>query len=104
MRNLHAIQQLVRNVNKTHKGLGELMAINLIGAKAKRCILNVSPADCGKSTTTDTVASVLGQSALKYTSLTLAGLKQVSSELNQFNGHIVIDDLGGEKRWCIQSA
>jgi hypothetical protein len=74
-----------------------MVAMNLVGAKAKRCVLNVSPAGCGKSSATDTIAGVMGTSAMKYTSLTLAGLKQISNELNQFNGHVVIDDLGGEK-------
>jgi len=75
-----------------------MIAMNLVCAKAKKAILNVSPAGCGKSVTTDTVAAAIGTQAMKYTSLTLAGLKNISTELNQFNGHIVIDDLGGEKR------
>ena len=94
---MHAIRKLVKQVDATHKGLGQMAAVNLICAKAKKCVLNISPADCGKSTTTDLIANIMGTDALKYTSLTLAGLKQISNELNQFNGHIVIDDLGGEK-------
>jgi len=74
-----------------------MIAMNIIGAKAKMCIMNVAPAGCGKSVTTDTITLMLGGEAHKYTSLTLAGLKNISEELNQFNGHITIDDLGSEK-------
>jgi len=95
---LHSIQKLIRQVDKTHKGLGAMIAMNIVCAKAKMCILNVAPAGCGKSVSTDTVTSLLTGVAQKYTSLTLAGLKHLSEELNQFSGHITIDDLGGEKR------
>jgi len=77
-----------------------MIAMNLICAKAKLCILNVAPAGCGKSVTTDSITLMLGEAAHKYTSLTLAGLKNISGELNQFSGHITIDDLGSEKRSC----
>ena len=51
---MHKIQQLIKQINKTHKHLGELIAMNIIAAKAKKTILNVAPAGCGKSTATDT--------------------------------------------------
>ena len=55
----HTLAQLVKKVNKTHKGLGPLIAMNLIAAKARKCILNVAPAGCGKSTATDIVYRML---------------------------------------------
>lgn len=94
---MHSVRKLIHNVDQTHKGLGAMIAMNLVCAKAKMCILNVAPAGCGKSVSTDTVTSVLQGIAQKYTSLTLAGLKNLSDELNGFSGHITIDDLGGEK-------
>jgi len=94
---MHSLRRLIRQIDKTHKGLGAMIAMNLICAKAKMCILNIAPAGCGKSVSTDTVTSLLTGMAQKFTSLTLAGLKHLSDELNQFNGHITIDDLGGEK-------
>jgi len=75
-----------------------MIAMNLICAKAKLLILNVAPAGCGKSVSTDSITLMIGQTAHKYTSLTLAGLKNITKELDQFNGHITIDDLGSEKR------
>jgi len=93
----HQIRKIIKQIDQTHKGLGAMIAMNLICAKAKMCILNVAPAGCGKSVATDSVTGILTGLAQKYTSLTLAGLKHLSDELNQFNGHITIDDLGGEK-------
>ena len=98
---MHKIRKLIKEIDKTHKGLGVMIAMNLICAKAKLCILNISPAGCGKSVTTDAVTLMLGEQAHKYTSLTLAGLKNITEELNQFSGHITIDDLGSEKRECV---
>lgn len=97
MTKLHKLRKLILDVERTHKGLGAMVAMNLICSKAKICILNVSTAGCGKSTSTDVLTLILGESAHKYTSLTLAGLKHMQDELNQFNGHITIDDMGGEK-------
>jgi len=99
---MHKIHKLIKEIDKTHKGLGAMIAMNLICAKAKLLILNVAPAGCGKSVSTDSITLMLGERAHKYTSITLAGLKNISAELNQFNGHITIDDLGSEKRRCIQ--
>ncbi len=45
---MHALRTLIRQVNRTHKGLGPMIGANILAAKAKKCILNVSPAGCGK--------------------------------------------------------
>jgi len=100
--------------------------MNLIAAKAKKCILNISPAGCGKTGTelspffsflhlgspscptesaaTNTTHQMLDERAQKFSSLTLAGLKHLKDEFTAFAGHIIIDDLGGEKRehWGMQ--
>lgn len=74
-----------------------MLSMNLITYKAKMTTLNVSPAGCGKSVTTDTLTLMLKGQAQKYTSLTLAGLKNIADDLAGFHGHIVVDDLGSEK-------
>ena len=94
---MHAIQKLIREVNATHKGLGPMIGLNVLCAKAKKCVLNIAPAGCGKSVTTDTTVGMLRDYAKKFTSLTLAGLTHLKLELQDYHGHIVIDDLGGEK-------
>lgn len=94
---MHRIRQLIRGVNKSHNGLGALTAMNFIAAKARRCLLNVSPAGCGKSTVTDTVAVLLKDRCTRYTSLTMSGLMKLKDEFSDYTGHVIIDDLGAEK-------
>jgi len=94
---LHTVQRLIKDVNHTHPRLGPLVAINVLSAKAKVCILNVAPAGCGKSTATDSVHEALPDRSVKYTSLTLASLHRRRKQFTDFDGHLVIDDLGGEK-------
>lgn len=101
---MHPIVKLIREVNKTHKGLGEMVAMNLIAAKSKRCILNIAAAGTGKSTATNTSAYLLKDRATRYTSLTMAGLVRLKDEFTGFTGHIIIDDLGAEKSLWTRSS
>jgi len=94
---MHALRKLAQEVDKTHKGLGRLIAMNILAAKARRCILNIAPAGCGKSTATDAVHKALRGISYKYTSLTLAGLRNIQRDLTGYGGHLIIDDLGAEK-------
>lgn len=94
---MHTLRRLIKQINRTHPRLGPLVATNLLCAKAKRCILNVAPAGCGKSAATDTVHTMLGTESTRYTSLTLASLHRRRDEFTSFHGHLVVDDLGGEK-------
>ena len=74
-----------------------MVAMNLVAAKSRRCILNVAPAGCGKSTATNIVFNLLKPRVARYGSITLAGLHFLQGELKNFEGTIVIDDLGAEK-------
>lgn len=94
---MHKLRQIIRKINQTHKGLGAMIAMNLLTAKAKKVVLNVAPSGCGKSGSTDTVAITLKGDCKKFTSMTLAGLVRLKDEFNYYDGHVVIDDLGGEK-------
>ncbi len=94
---LHKLLQLIKSVNKTHRHLGAMVGMNIVAAKSKRCMLNVAPAGTGKSTSTDTVAWLLKDRAIRYTSLTLSGMAKIKDELQDYSGHIIIDDLGAEK-------
>jgi len=96
---MHTLHKLVKEVDKTHPGLGKMIAWNVLAAKAKKCLLNIAPANCGKSTATDTVWRELRGITRKYTSMTLAGLRQIAGDLKGFAGHIIIDDLGTEKSY-----
>jgi len=94
---LHRLHRLIKQVNASHKGLGQLVAFNLIAAKAKKCILNVAPAGCGKSAATNVVHRILGGQATRYGSITLAGLHFLQAQFKGFTGHIIVDDLAAEK-------
>jgi len=90
---MHSLAYIVKQVNRTHKGLGPLIAANLLAAKAKKCILNIAPAGCGKSTATDALMQKAPKDVIKEDKLSLAGLKRVQSQLYGFDGTLIIDDL-----------
>lgn len=77
--------------------MGPMIAMDVLAAKAKKTLLKVAPAGTGKSVASDTVKFILQERAHKYTSLTLAGLKRLEADFNNFDGHIIIDDLAAEK-------
>jgi len=74
-----------------------MVAMDVLSAKAKKTLVKIAPAGTGKSAASDTVKFILQERAHKYTSLTLAGLKRLEAEFNNFSGHIIIDDLAAEK-------
>ena len=45
---MHKLRRLIKRVNRTHRRLGPLVAINILAAKAGKTVLNVAPAGCGK--------------------------------------------------------
>jgi ABC-type nitrate/sulfonate/bicarbonate transport system ATPase subunit len=44
------LQDLIDDVNKTHGGLGELVAMCQLAVTAHKTLLVISPSGCGKST------------------------------------------------------
>ena len=40
---MHTLHKLIRQINKTHEGLGPMIVMNILAAKAKKTILNVAP-------------------------------------------------------------
>src|SRR4030043_392014 len=86
------IQDLIENVNKTHNGLGNLVAMCVIVVKARKLMLIVSPSGCGKSTAMSYVGNNTPNSWLP-TSLSIASLASKVEKLNSFRSVIVIDDI-----------
>jgi len=66
--------------------------VNLLAAKARKTILNVAPADCGKSTATDLVARIVGDRAWRRDSLTFASLKHHQQKFTNATMHVIVDD------------
>jgi len=86
------LQSLILTVNKSHLGLGELIAMEQIAIKARKMMLSVSPSGCGKSRATDWVkASTPNQ--LTQGRLSTAQLGSLADALTNFSSCLFIDDL-----------
>lgn len=86
------INELVANVNKTHKNFGELVAICQIAVKARKFVLIVSPSGCGKSRVMDYICkSTIG--SYQPTQISVASLGNKTDLLTDFRSVIGIDDI-----------
>jgi len=90
---MHQLYSLIEEVDKTHPGLGNAMAFAVICVKARKCLLIVSPAGCGKSAITDTVSKSYPD-AVRLDSVTRSGLKDFKDTFSNFYGLVVMDDMG----------
>jgi len=90
---MHPLNDLIREVEATHEGLGNAIAFAAICIKAKMCLLIVSPAGCGKSAVSDAIGRSHYQT-IRIDSVTRSGLRDFKDQFNHFQGLVVIDDLG----------
>ena len=86
------LQSLILSVNKSHSGLGELVAMEQIAIKARKMMLSVSPSGCGKSRATDWVKAST-PNMLTQGRLSTAALGSLADALTNFNSCLFIDDL-----------
>lgn len=100
---MHKLTQLTHDINKTHHNLGKTTATILLGVKAKKCTLIVSPSGCGKTVATNAVANIKGVECINIPSLTLAGLGKRVKELTGFTGYLKIDDLATSSSWWVKN-
>ena len=91
---MHRLRQQIAATEETHRGLGKALAFNLISAIAKKSLINVAVAGIGKSTCTWALKAYFGDQCKIFDSVTRSGLKYVAEELTNFNGLVIIDDLG----------
>lgn len=89
---MHYLQSIIREVDKTHPHLGNVVAVSMLAVKAKKLLLIVSPRGCGKSRVTSFVGLSHPEHMLQDR-MSVAGLKQLEGELNGFNGVVVVDDI-----------
>jgi len=73
--------------------LGKLVVVSMIAAKAKMCLLVVSPAGTGKSTASRIVARMMDDH-IYLDSVTRSGLRRLQDRLSNFDGLTIIDDMG----------
>lgn len=86
------LENLIIDIDKTHKHLGKLIAMCLITVKAHKFMLVVSPSGCGKSSAMSYVGKHTVDSWLP-TSLSMASLVNKVDKLTSFRSVIVIDDI-----------
>lgn len=90
---MHQLYSIIKGVEETHSGLGNAVAFAIICAKARMCLLIVSPAGCGKSALSDAIGDVYPNS-VRIDSVTRSGLRDFKDVFTNFWGLVVIDDLG----------
>lgn len=86
------LQNLINDINTTHAGLGNLVAMCQIIIKSRKMALIVSPSGCGKSVAMEFSASTQKDTLLPDR-LSMAGLKNLVERLNDFDSTIVVDDI-----------
>lgn len=87
------LDDVITEVNKTHNGMGELVAICQLTTTAHKIMLIVSPSGCGKSTAMRYVSKLYGNNVLRTDSTSRTGLGHHAEELDSSNKLIVVDDL-----------
>jgi len=86
------LEDLISEVETTHKGFGNLVAMCQITVKAHKFMLIVSPSGCGKSRAMEYIGKNTSNSYMP-TSLSIASLANKVDKLNSFRSVIVIDDI-----------
>lgn len=89
---MHYLDTLARTVDKTHPHLGNLLVVAMLATKAKKLLLVVSPRGCGKSRISSFVALSHPQAMLQDR-LSAAGLAQIVSDMTNFDGVLIVDDI-----------
>lgn len=89
---MHYLDTLAKAVDKTHLDLGNLLVVAMLATKAKKLLLVVSPRGCGKSRISSFVA-LSHPKAMLQDRLSAAGLAQVATEMTNFDGVLVVDDI-----------
>lgn len=90
---MHPMYKVIEDIDRTHPALGNAVAFAAIAVKARKCLLVIAPAGCGKSATSDAIGSHFPDT-IKIDSVTRSGLRDFKEVFTHFQGLVVIDDLG----------
>lgn len=90
------IENLIEQVEKTHSGFGELVAMCQVVISARKMMLIVSPSGCGKSRAMELVYNQTPD-AIKRDYLSSAGLMPLADRLTSFRSVFIIDDIANCK-------
>jgi AraC-like DNA-binding protein len=90
----HYLEKVVKEVNKTHLGLGEQCAAELLAYRAAIAVINVGVRGTGKSAGSNAVANAVNSDkVMLFDSFTRSGLKDIQDDLTGYDGLIIMDDL-----------
>lgn len=89
---MHYLQNLIKEIDKTHPHLGNLAAMCQLSIKAKKLLLVVSPRGCGKSRISSFIGAAMPGASLQDR-LSVAGLGFLKEEFNGFQSVVVVDDI-----------
>lgn len=89
----HYLRSVVEDIDRSHSRLGKAVAFAMIASKARKCLIIVSPAGMGKSTTSNTVARHHPE-VVVIDAISEAGLGSQQDLFSGYGGLVVIDDLG----------
>lgn len=90
------LENLIIDVEKTHKGFGELVAMCQVIVKSRKMMLIVSPSGCGKSRAMELIYKQTSD-AIKRDYLSSAGLKPLADKLTSFRSVFIVDDIANCK-------
>jgi len=90
------LSQLVSQVDKTHPGLGKLVAAEAIAIKAKLAFMAIAPTGCGKSIALKALLPHFSPS-IQLDTASMAAIGARSSELTGFSGLLYADDVARGK-------
>lgn len=91
---MHALIKYKREVDRSHKGLGNLYAFSLLGTKAQKCIIVVGTAGSGKSVAMKEATKANLNGSIIRDAMTRSGLDKLQKELTGFRGTFLVEDLG----------
>ena len=86
------IEDIITDVNKTHPGLGDMVALLHIAVKARKLTLVISPSGCGKSAAMTVIAKNTAD-AIQPDRLSVAGLAAMAEKLTSYRSVVVVDDI-----------
>ena len=92
----HPLFFYARQVEKTHKGLGNLCSFIKLATTAGKCVVVCGAHGSGKTTALDAATvNLASDQNTKIDSITRSGLKKLESRLTNYNGVLTVSDLGG---------
>lgn len=86
------IENLINDVEKTHRNFGKLVAMLQVASRARKLTLVISPSGCGKSTAMEIIARNT-PNVWRPDRTSIAGIANKQEMLTSFRSVIIVDDI-----------